>query len=499
MTKFNVVVLASGLSTRLKPITNHIPKCLVNVGNKTALLMQYEYWSSYHDFHKMYVVVHSQFKPVVEGYLKVFDLDDKIRIITKDESYGSYEAILSITSLYPQLQVNTFWNWSDVIPVSPISIKPSINNIFTNHGNHRFRVDSWTGINEVQCDGNVPGLYYLNDVRTLLGNAVPKHGDDVISHFGEHYDFQPIAEIIDFGDMPKMKSLSNGPVTREFNEVEIKDGVVEKKALNDQGYLLQARELAWYDKVKTNNVPDILVKKPLSFVMSIAPGIEAYKTPHVSPDLILGELNKIHQSETISVTSDTLGRDINIEASVKVYNRINTIQPIIDGFGKVKTVNDLKLKTPNEIIDELRLRISSLNYGKDQYSLIHGDPNFSNIFINKNKVTFIDPRGYFGETELYGLPSYDRAKVLYALSGYDNFNADPLFGNFVKDGNDLDIYVEPYSKSFMNLDSFFTEEEYYWLAIIWISLGGYFKNNPLKATTAYYYGLYLGQKILGKY
>lgn len=499
MTDFNVVVLASGLSTRLKPITNHIPKCLVNVGNKTALLTQYEYWSSYGDFNKMYVVVHSQYKSLVEGYLKVFDLFDKITVITKDESYGSYEAILDIATRYPQLETNTFWNWSDVIPETMISLRSNFNTIITNPGNHRFRVDSWTGINEVQCDGNVPGLYYLSDVRALLGNAVPKHGDDVISHFGEHYDFQPIEKIIDFGDMTKMKSLANGPVTREFNEVVIQDNVVEKIALNDQGYLLQTRELAWYDKVKTNNVPEILVKKPMSFFMSRAQGVEAYKTPNVSPDLILDELNKIHQSDTCPVTSDVLGRDINIEASIKVYNRIKTIQPIIDGFGKVKTVNDLKLNNPNEIIDELRLRISSLNYGKDQYSLIHGDPNFSNIFINKNEVTFIDPRGYFGETELYGLPSYDRAKVLYALSGYDNFNADPLFGNFVKTGNDLDIYVEPYDPKFMSRRDTFTEEEYYWLAIIWISLGGYFKNNPLKATTAYYYGLYIGQKILGSY
>lgn len=36
---------------------------------------------------------------------------------------------------------------------------------------------------------------------------------------------------------------------------------------------------------------------------------------------------------------------------------------------------------------------------------------------------FIDPRGYFGYTEVYGDPDYDFAKVYYSLVGnYDKFN-----------------------------------------------------------------------------
>ena len=38
--------------------------------------------------------------------------------------------------------------------------------------------------------------------------------------------------------------------------------------------------------------------------------------------------------------------------------------------------------------------------------------------IRDNEIIFIDPRGYFGNTKLYGLKQYDFAKLLFGLSGY---------------------------------------------------------------------------------
>tara|TARA_B110001454_G_C12508564_1_gene345782 strand:- start:68 stop:595 length:528 start_codon:yes stop_codon:yes gene_type:complete len=116
-----------------------------------------------------------------------------------------------------------------------------------------------------------------------------------------------------------------------------------------------------------------------------------------------------------------------------------------------------------------------------------------------SNITFIDPRGYFGETRLYGPETYDQAKVLYALSGYDNFNADAHFGNYELDGTDLKMMIPPLTKV-KNIDpannKLFNEESYTWLALIWTNLGGYFKNNPLKAVLSYYYGLHLATWLI---
>ena len=49
--------------------------------------------------------------------------------------------------------------------------------------------------------------------------------------------------------------------------------------------------------------------------------------------------------------------------------------------------------------------------------------NFSNIIVNTDdKIKLIDPRGYFGKSYIYGIKEYDYSKLIFALSGYDEFN-----------------------------------------------------------------------------
>jgi hypothetical protein len=60
---------------------------------------------------------------------------------------------------------------------------------------------------------------------------------------------------------------------------------------------------------------------------------------------------------------------------------------------------------------------------REEYSLIHGDIHLGNILIDSSKnIYFIDPRGYFGKTKLYGLKEYDYAKLMFGISGYSTFD-----------------------------------------------------------------------------
>jgi hypothetical protein len=111
-------------------------------------------------------------------------------------------------------------------------------------------------------------------------------------------------------------------------------------------------------------------------------------------------------------------------------------------------------------------------------------------------VTFIDPRGYFGETELYGLPDYDYAKTLYSLSGYDLFNYSQSFHiNNISD-SEIEFEIPKPNADLATLSTLFNPEHYLWLAVIWIGLAQYIKNNPIKSVTAHYHGLYLATKYL---
>ena len=114
------------------------------------------------------------------------------------------------------------------------------------------------------------------------------------------------------------------------------------------------------------------------------------------------------------------------------------------------------------------------------------------------KIFFIDPRGYFGKSELMGLPEYDIAKVYYSLSGYDLFNYSNDFHIGSLESGQLQFAIPK-----PNLDGcleLMNSEFYYvhqlWLAVIWIGLAGYIKNDPVKSLCAHYHGLAMAEQVL---
>jgi len=495
---FNVIILSSGLSTRLRPITNQIPKCLVNVGQETALKRQVDYWIQYEDCNKIYVVIHPKYKDIVEAYINMHNLGKykgMIEIINEPESNGSFEAIRNACYHVVDLNSNVFLNWSDIIPISKIkNTSYDTNIIFTNKSNHRFAINNNT-IEYVGNGGNVPGLYYIKEMPNFLTYDI---GDDLIEHMSEK-DFKSIEipKLVDFGDMQKLSSMTSDMVSRGFNSIKREGNKITKIALDDKGLDLQSKELGWYS-LNPINTPKIYSKTKNSFTMERvdgAPVFEVYTQGLIRKSL--KALQELHKTSSIEVDQETVKRDLKYEIVEKSYERKKSIQGIINGFGKVTRVNGIKLKSFDEIIMILYDRIEYFNSERNRYSFIHGDPNFSNTMYGKNKVWFIDPRGYFGKTKLYGPETYDYAKVLYAISGYDKFNADSNFGHYDLKNDNLNLSI-PALEDFMEGETevLFDQEIYNWLGIIWTNLGGYFKNNPLKAILAYYYGLYISTLII---
>ena len=106
----------------------------------------------------------------------------------------------------------------------------------------------------------------------------------------------------------------------------------------------------------------------------------------------------------------------------------------LDAIAHIKTIQGKPLPSFEEAVEYLWTRCKVLLEKEEcVFSLIHGDCNFQNILVGPDEhLVFIDPRGYFGSYgSPYGLPAYDRAKVVFALTGYDRFDraksAPPLF------------------------------------------------------------------------
>ena len=507
---FNVIILSSGQSTRLRPITNNIPKVLVNVGTDTALLQQAEFWNQFPNLDKIYVVVHGKYVHLLEEYCSMNNLEN-IEIVAENKSNGSFEAIRNVVRYNPQLEKNVFLNWGDLIPLklgdansyryfSEFTTSTK-NIIFTKQDNCRYAVkgigkeNMEERIEYVETGGNIPGMYYMSQMPDFSEYEI---GDDLIQHMNNWNS--AAVDLIDFGDMNKLaQAHSKEIVSRDFNSVEIKDNIVTKTAINSKGKDLQKKELRWYSK-KPPNTPKIMESTDDYFKMERAKGQPLYQCYQEGIEVeVLEALKELHETNTQAVTQKIVKRDLQIEVVDKTYDRKKSIQGLLDGFGIVNSVNKKPLIDFDYMCTILYDRLTWFNKKRSKYTFIHGDPNFSNTMYDGEKITFIDPRGYFGKTRLYGPETYEQAKVLYALSGYDSFNAEVNFGHYELNDGDLNIQIPPLQK-ISNLDpknnTLFNEETYTWLALIWVNLGGYFKNNPLKAVLAYYYGLHLATWLI---
>ena len=121
------------------------------------------------------------------------------------------------------------------------------------------------------------------------------------------------------------------------------------------------------------------------------------------------------------------------------------------------------------------------------YLLFNIQPTYS------NEIVFIDPRGYFGESSIFGMKEYDFAKVLFALSGYDEFDSREI--------NSLDIHDNTISIRLNSLDTNIFNRpklEVLLMLNIWMGNAHSFIENECKMIYSYFISLYLGSIYFSK-
>lgn len=502
------VILGAGLATRLYPITHHIPKVLVNYKQHTILKNLHDIYTDL-GADEIIVVVHSKFQSMVEAYAEQENL--KINIQTVDESYGSAYALALLDPILHGH--NVILNWCDIIPDFG-SWCWEQNTIYVKGNECRFKFEGDRIKNVGETGGNVVGIYQIADWEFYMGETKEEineqcEGKDFVDFlYGPAFKCSELYNLIDLGDMPKLKAAHESrELNRSFNAVEINETTVEKFALTEQSKKLQKDELSWYDALAGNNVaPEIYSRGEFSFVMERIHGSNMFD--HMK---FLSQESRIEMIDNvldaldfdrhgIKVDEETIEDDFTKEFYTKVVDRCRSIEPLINSFGKIEYVNGVKIGRLKPMLKQALAHLIDYHHQQfgRRYHIIHGDPNFSNTMIDdKNEIKFIDPRGYFGDTKLYGSRLYDEAKVLYAVSGYDDFNANASWGGFSIDETTKGLFVDiqPLVYKHEKLNSF---NDYHRLAVavIWIALGGYFKNNPLKAVAAYYHGMRLLTKQL---
>lgn len=211
----------------------------------------------------------------------------------------------------------------------------------------------------------------------------------------------------------------------------------------------------------------------------------------------LKDLHKLEQTEADAFS-------VQNAYFTKTKERLSQIQDLIPhGREKEIVVNGRVCRNVYFYMDALEKAVTELEIRP--FELIHGDCTFSNMMLNeKEEPIFIDPRGYFGYTEIYGDPDYDWAKLYYSVVGnYDKFNRKQFTLSIDKDKPEVKMAIE--SNGWEQLeDEFFkllegeTSKRKIKLlhAIIWLSLTTYAWESVDSILGAFFNGIYYLEEVL---
>jgi len=551
----DVLILAAGLSSRLSTYTHdRLPKYLINLDNKTGLYYLIHYWNKYSD--NIYLVIHSKFNLITTFYIKeiLSEFDSKIKIINYDSSDGTAYTLSHILNndLKEISCDNLLITWCDLYPIENINFNKfkknrSPNNIyvFTNGNKCRYNLTIDNEIvNVPESNGNIIGIYYIQNYKKFLLDSSKSLNNDIVIFLSEigKINNLPINTIIDYGDQEKLTNILNtlhnkALNCRYFNSLTIiPTDKLLKKGLEENGKTIIQKEIEWYKHINNLENKSFIAYLPYIYEYYDSAYLMEYKrdniplyqflnkykvsidsTESVEEKLIkiaeynimkitilknvMAKIDLLHSIDTVYVPKKIFVNNLKKEVFDKVLYRKKNIEDLLNYFGQIRIVNNLNILSFEDILEKCKNILMDYYETLDdyQYTIILGDATFSNILIYPNdisNITFIDPRGYFGESNIHGPVEYDYAKILYSLSGYDSFNSGHFNIKSINNDNySLEIDIKSIDIEDKILNYYFNKVHEAYVVIIWLSLADYCKNDIWKCLSAYYYGMYLGTRL----
>lgn len=502
----HVIVQASGKGTRLGSYTRLKPKSLISVNGSPLL---YHLQNAFPKA-KFYIVGDYKFD-VLQKFINIYPPKFKYELI-KSSGEGSCQGLeIARKHVHKDGGKNFALTWCDLFYKKEVLIPDEKENYLglTTSFPCRWQYLDGNLIEEKGNEAGVFGFFYFSDIENLP--EIPSNGEFVKFLKTQKIKLKPlwINEVYEIGTIDALKKFKENEIhTRFFNTIQVKDDKVIKEVKEKEFENLIEDEKSWYKFVKEKgyeHIPKIYSFSPLT--LQKIEGWQPYSYNEEIRDLskeqlienIINALKELHSLEN---------KEYNYEEAKKVYvdktwQRIEKIKPLIPHQNEEYVyVNKKKVKNiihPNnkDVIINLFKKINL----PDKFTVIHGDPTFSNTIVERktNRIVFIDPRGYFYHTKIYGDPLYDFAKVYYsAIGNYDKFNQH----KFVLGIEDNEVTLEIEENGMKETESTFNKllkEDMRNIkilhAFIWLSLAGYVIDNVDSMLGAYYKGLELIKEV----
>ncbi len=491
-----IIVQAGGQGSRLKSLTRNKPKALVSINNLPIIFHLFK------QFPKAKFVVIGDYKcDVLRKYLEAFaDVDFEIVDASgyKGTCAGVRSALQKIPSNSPFMMI-----WCDLILDKDFDTT-SLDCVHKNYvGLSKGFECRWKFENNIfseipSSEFGVAGFFAFRDKSVI--SSVSLEGEFVrwLSTQNIEFDTVGIYGAKEYGLFDVVNSLEQ-PKCRPFNKMIFDGDKVTKIGIDEQGQALARRERKWYSVVmqeKNIALPKIYSLDPL--VMEKIDGEPVYKYSDISLDekkqildKIVACLKKLHEIKTVPADRESLESNY-IRKTIDRLKKVQTLIPFAsDEYIKI---NGKRCKNFYFCVDEVANKMRE--FYPQEFCFIHGDSTFSNILLDKNhNPVLIDPRGYFGNTELYGDVAYDWAKLYYSLAtNYDQFNLK----NFDLCINEDDVTLSISASGWEELVPYFLdlvksdcspEQLNLILALIWLSLTTYAWDDYDSICGAFYKGL----------
>lgn len=502
-----IIVQAGGKGTRLGHLTANKPKALVPIGN---LPMLFHLFRQFPD--ACYVVIADYKAYVMKRYLAAFA---EVRYLVAD-AHGASGTCAGIREALDKLpeQEPFMLIWSDLILPDDFSLPEEPGNYIGLSKGFRCRWKYEDGhFSEVPSeDMGVAGLFVFEDQNVL--RHLPTEGEFVrwlqseeqVRHFGTI----PLERTKEYGLLSAVESQldqAGAYCCRPFNSIRLYgDGNwLLKEGIDDQGKALAAREKAWYRFVLARgfqSIPKIESFEP--FIMERIKGKNVFDY-ELTPDQKEAVLCQIVSSlKNLHALAQTQADHFSIYGAYlkKTWDRLNKVRDLIPfADQRMIRINGRDCRNIFFIKEDVERLFE--HYQCRRFALIHGDCTFSNILLNETmEPVFIDPRGYFGNTELYGDPAYDWAKLYYSIAGnYDQFNKK----RFRLEIGEAEVTLEIGSNGWEDMEGRYfeilsEEADRYMIrlihAVIWLSLTTYAWEDYDSVCGAFYNGLQYLEDLL---
>ena len=504
-----IIVQAGGRGSRMELLT----KALVPINNLPMI---------FHLFKKFpeskFVIIGDYKFDVLERYLRTFATVD-YRLVHSEGHKGTCAGLRDALELIPEHE-RFMLIWCDLILPSDCEIPNSDQNLIGISKDFSCRWSYRDGrfAEERSSDHGVAGLFVFNDKSTLVPRhththtrgverSVPVEGEFVrwLQSIGAEFGELPLVGTKEYGiysewsKLPKMRC-------RPFNRIDVEGDRIFKYGIDEQGRKLAVREVAWYQKIQGmsfKNIPTIYGYEPLS--MELIDGKNIYEYSYIPEDRkkqilqeIISCLKDVHRLGSVPAE-----RESYVDAYIgKTFDRLKKVRELVP-FAALPTVRINGRNCRNIFYHRDEVERLVMQYMPKEFQLIHGDCTFSNMMLRHDtEPILIDPRGYFGKTELFGDAAYDWVKLYYSLrSNYDQFNLKRFTLEIEDDAVKLEIASNNWESMedefFRLLDGEVTRRQMkLLLAITWLSLTTYAWEDYDSICGAFYNGLMILEDAL---